>query len=113
MPLLVGTGPTSANIIQLASQDLTTTNLATGQVALSSLSTLVIVAANANRRYLGIMNNTGSTIYIGSTVTVSTLTGLELPTGSALNISRLTEAYTGAIFGRTIGGALTVSYIEI
>ena len=88
----------------------TTSTGTTGQVTVGTTATLV-AAANSNRRALIIVNNSGNSVYIGIDNTVTTTTGVELPTGAVLNVSRLFEGYTGAIYAIAAVSS-TISYIE-
>lgn len=104
------------DLIQLQALDLGSASMTTKRVLLSSQASTQIVAANANRRFLAIVNNFGASVYLGSSTSMTEATSIELPTGAAANISRLNEQYTGAVWGRS-GSAVTtlaqVSYMEV
>lgn len=113
MPLIIGTPPTESNMTQLGSLAVGSGLMTSKQILLSSTSSGLIVAANSNRRYLALMNNTGASVYLGSSNSVTVLNGFELTTGSALNIARGVEQYTGPLYGITINTVSTVSVMEI
>jgi len=93
-----------------------TADFQTGQVTIASATSTQIIAPNAYRRFLTIVNNSGQSIYLGSSSSVTESNGLELPTGSALNIVRRDERITGPMWGRAPSTATTlpkVSYLEV
>jgi len=116
MPLLIGVGPTNANIVQINSLAVGSSEMTTNQVQISSTTSTLIVAANSNRRFLAILNNSGQSIYLGSSTSVTESNGFELPTGATLNITRQLEQYTGPIYAIAPSSASslpTISYMEI
>ena len=84
-----------------------TANYATGQIAVLSTVT-AIVGVNATRRAVLVTNpDTTTTVYIGSAA-VTTSTGQALLPGNSLSLPT-----TAAVYGRTTGSTITVSFIEV
>jgi len=113
MPLIVGTAATDINITQQGSLALGSSLLVHGQILLSSSSAGLIIAANANRRYLAIFNGGSFSVFLGSSTSVTGLTGFELTSGSGIDFNRQNEQYTGQIAGITLNSSATVSYLEV
>jgi|SRR3990167_2622633 len=88
-------------------EDLVTqTQIATGQVSVTTAVTAIVPAREA-RRVVLIKNLAASpTLYIGSG-RVTTSTGFEVLAGSSIEISA-----NAAIFGVTVSGTATVHYVE-
>lgn len=116
MPLIIGTAPTVVDINELSDSTLTSALMSHGQVVVGSSASTLILGANPGRRWVTLMNNSSVALWIGSSSSLTTMNGLELPIGAALNINRLTEGYTGTLAARS-GSALTtlplISYVQV
>lgn len=100
----------NVNVEKIAGLTLDASTPTTGQVTIGTSPTK-IVNANDNRRTLIVVNNSGSSVYLGGN-SVSTSNGLELPTGAVLNLERVLEGYRGALYGIVASGSATISYME-
>jgi len=110
MALMFGIGMPTTDLKSLKGIELTSSTASVGQVTVGTTATL-IRPENLGRRFLVIVNNSGGSIFIGPDNTVTTTTGLEIPTGLALDLTRLLEGYTGPIYG-IASAPRTISYWE-
>jgi len=111
MPLLIGTPPAVSNVTQFGSLAVGSAVMLTGRKTLSSLASSLIVASNANRRFVAVLNNSGQTIYMGSSASTTTMNGFEVPSGVTVNFSRSVEQYTGPIWGITLSSTSSTSLV--
>lgn len=87
------------------------TTFTPSQVTVSSTSSILVLAGNANRKGATILNAGSVPLYLAQTSSLTTTTGFPVPVGSSYNVDE--PLYTGSFYGIVTTGSQTANIVEL